>query len=386
MKFVKSLKFKLTIWYSLILSVFCIAFVVSINIWLTNYMKNWTPEEDMQGRGFLIERIDRPRLRSLSEEQRIIVMESRMEDLENIRVISIYMVLPLVLMSFGGGYLMASIMLRPLSDLKDEVQKKEAQNLNEEIVFEDNGDEISELIKSFNRMSNRLSKSFESQKQFVENASHELKTPLSVIQANIDTILNDKEIPKKKLKKLVGNSKKQISFMNDLIEDLLLLSAISTSKFNIEFEEIDISKVIRVSTNVLAEKIKEKDLELEIKEQGGNYLTKGNKVLLERAFSNILDNSLKYSKGKSIVVGISSNSEDIKISFKDDGKGVAKTKVMEIFERFYRLDKGRSRKDGGSGLGLAITKEIVERHGGQVYVNTKYSKGAEFIIKLPKVS
>jgi len=156
MKFIKSLKFKLTIWYSLILSFFCIVFVLSINIWLTS--------------------VDGPKLRALSDEQRKLVMESRLEDLENIRLISIYMVFPLVLISFGGGYVLASVMLKPLTDLNKQIQKKEAQNLNEEIKYEDKGDEISELIKNFNRMSNRLSRVFESQKEFVENSSHELKT------------------------------------------------------------------------------------------------------------------------------------------------------------------------------------------------------------------
>ncbi len=386
MKFTKSLKFKLTIWYSLILSVFCIVFVVGINIWLTRYMNTLRTEPEAFGRGFLIERVERPRLRVLSEEQRQLVMESRLEDLDNIRRISVYMVFPLVVLSFGGGYLLSSVMLKPLTDLNKQIKKKEAQNLNEEIKYEDKGDEVSDLIKSFNKMSSRLSRVFESQKQFVENASHELRTPLSVIQANIDTILDDNKISKKELKRLISNSKKQISFMNDLIEDLLLLSSVSTSKFNIKFKEVDVSRIIKASVNALEDKVKEKGLTLEIKGQKESCLINGNRILLERAFSNILDNSIKYSKGKNINIEISSDPKNIKISFKDDGRGIPKSKTMNVFDRFYRLDKGRSRKEGGSGLGLAITKEIIERHGGQVYVNTKYGKGAEFVIKIPKFS
>jgi len=349
-------------------------------------MKSWTPEEDMHGRMFLIERIDRPRLRTLSEEQRTIVMESRMKDLENIRTISIYMVIPLVLMSFGGGYILASVMLKPLSDLNEEVQKKEAQNLNEEIAFEDNGDEISELIKSFNRMSNRLNKSFESQKQFVENASHELKTPLSVIQANIDTVSEKKKVSDKELKKLLTNSKQQINFMSDLTEDLLLLSSVSTPKFYIEMKNVDVTKIIKSTVNTLEDRAKEKGFELVTKELKERHLVKGNRVILERAFTNIIDNSIKYSGGSKIMISIKDDKKDVVISFKDDGKGIPSDKAKDIFDRFYRLDKGRSRKEGGSGLGLAITKEIIKRHEGEVYVNTKYKEGAEFIIKLPKFS
>jgi signal transduction histidine kinase len=382
MKFTKTLKFKLTIWYSLILSFFCIVFVLSINIWLTSYMKTLGTEPDAHGRGFLIERVDRPRLRALSEEQRKLVMESRLEDLENIRLISIYMIFPLVLVSFGGGYVLASVMLKPLTDLNKQIQKKEAQNLNKEIKFEDKGDEISELIKNFNRMSNRLSRVFESQKEFVENSSHELKTPLSVIQANIDTILNSKRISKKELNRLLTNSKNQIEFMNDLTEDLLLLSSISTSKSNIKMEKISVRKLIRRVKNTLKEKAQDNDIEIVVTNNKKDFTVKGNKILLERAFSNLLDNAIKYSNGTKVIVSTKKKEGVVYVSFKDNGKGISKGKEEKLFERFYRIDKGRSRKEGGSGLGLAITKEIIERHNGRVYVNSKYRDGAEFVVEM----
>jgi signal transduction histidine kinase len=382
MKFTKSLKFKLTIWYSLILSFFCIAFVISINIWLANYMNTLRTEPENYGRGFFIERVDRPRLRVLSEEQRKLVMESRSEDLENIRLISIYMIFPLVIFSFGGGYVLASVMLKPLTDLNKQIQKKEVQNLNKQIKYEDKGDEISELIKNFNRMSNRLSRVFESQKEFVENSSHELKTPLSVIQANIDTILNSKRISKKELNKLLTNSKNQINFMNDLTEDLLLLSSISTSKSNIEMENISVRKLIRRVKNTFKEKAEDNDLEIVVTNNENDFTVKGNKVLLERAFSNLLDNAIKYSNGSKVTVSTKEKEGVIYVSFKDNGKGIPKGKEEKLFERFYRIDRGRSRKDGGSGLGLAITKEIIERHNGKVYVNSKYKDGAEFVVEI----
>jgi signal transduction histidine kinase len=106
----------------------------------------------------------------------------------------------------------------------------------------------------------------------------------------------------------------------------------------------------------------------------------GNKTLLIRAVTNIIENSLKYSEGKNIEISVSTQKDMVQISIKDDGRGIPEEEARAIFERFYRLDKGRSRKEGGSGLGLAITKEIIERHGGSVYVNTEYKDGAEFLI------
>jgi signal transduction histidine kinase len=111
----------------------------------------------------------------------------------------------------------------------------------------------------------------------------------------------------------------------------------------------------------------------------------GNKILLERAFSNLLDNAIKYSKGSRVEINVRNEDGSVIISFKDDGKGIPKGKEEKLFERFYRIDKGRSRKDGGSGLGLAITREIIERHDGRIYVNKKYKDGAEFIIEIDSV-
>jgi signal transduction histidine kinase len=339
-------------------------------------------DPELHGRGFFIERVDRPRLRALSEEQRQLVMESRLRDLENIRLISIYMIFPLVLFSFGGGYVLASVMLKPLIDLNKQIQKKEAQNLSKQIKFEDKGDEISELIKNFNRMSNRLSRVFESQKEFVENSSHELKTPLSVIQANIDTILNSKRISKEELNRLLTNSKNQINFMNELTEDLLLLSSMSTSRLNIEMDNISVRKLIRRVKNTFKEKAEGNGIEIIVIENEKDFTVKGNKILLERAFSNLLDNAIKYSKGTKVIVCVEKKDGVIYVSFKDDGRGIPKGKEEKLFERFYRIDKGRSRKEGGSGLGLAITKEIIERHNGKVYVNSKYKDGAEFVVEI----
>ena len=386
MKFTKSLKFKLTIWYSLLLSLFSLLFVLVVNVLITDYMHSWTPENEFPEGSFWAQRFDRPRFRALSEEQQELVMESRMEDLENIRRISIYMIFPLVLMSFGGGYLIAIIMLRPLEKLNEQIEKKETENLNEEIPFEDKGDEISQLIKSFNRMSRRLGKSFDSQKGFVENASHEIKTPLSVIQANIDTILDGKNVSKKESEKLLLNSKKQIGFMSDLTEDLLLLSSVSNVRFGIKFGKVNIKEVIEESISTLSGEIEKKNFNIEKSLPKKDLFVNGNRTLLTRAVTNIIENSLKYSEGKNIEVSVSTKKDTVLISVKDDGRGVPKEKAKEIFERFYRLDKGRSRKEGGSGLGLAITKEIIERHNGSVYVNTEYKDGAEFVIKLPLFS
>jgi signal transduction histidine kinase len=376
MKFTKSLKFKLTIWYSVILSVFCIVFVIGINIWLANYMQQnvWNQEY-----GMMIHRFEnRPLLKNLTEDQIEIVMESRLADLDNIRTITIYAIAPLVLLSFGAGYILADIMLNPLEQLNEEIKRKETKNLHDEIKYKDNGDEISKLIKSFNRMSRRLGKSFDAQKEFVENASHELKTPLAVIQANLDTALEDDTVSKDELIGLLNDSKKSIKFMNKLTEDLLLLSILDHS---VEKEDVKLDLLMVNVVDTLEKIAKEKGLNLVVKVGKGKYGFMGNEVLLQRAFSNIIENSIKYSGGSEISVDIKKEIKNIVIRIKDDGKGIPKEYQEKIFNRFYRVDKSRSRTAGGNGLGLSITKEIVNKHNGNITVVSQEKHGCEFIIE-----
>lgn len=379
MKFTRTLKFKLTMWYSLILSIFCIAFLTTVNILITEYMNEWAPENNIPS--FLVSQANRNKLGLFSDEQNTIIEESREEDLQNIRQLSIYSVIPLLILSFGGGYLLASIMLEPLDNLNKEIKKKEAENIDEEIIFEDHGDEISELIKSFNRMSNRLGKSFDSQKQFVENASHELKTPLALIQANIDMAMEDGEVSKEELNELLTNSKKHVKFMNSLVEDLLLM----TIKDDIKKEKINVinflEEIAKTATNkdfsvTFVNNIKQKD-------KIGVYI-EGNEVLLQRAIMNIVENSEKYSEGNKLEIKLDKKEDksDLIITLTDNGKGIPKEQADKIFERFYRIDKSRSREKGGTGLGLSITKKIIESHDGHIYLNTENKKGAEFVIQL----
>lgn len=364
-KFFKSLKFKMSLLYSGILLVFCAGFLLVMNVFLVNYMR-----QDIGAPRMVV--FDNPAIINLNEEKAELLKSSRENDLENIRLISIYSILPFVVLSFVGGYLIADNSLKPLERLNDEMKKKSAKNLGEKINFVDNGDEISELIKSFNDMSEQLSRSFEAQKEFVENASHELKTPLAIIQANVDSILADSKIDKKELMSMLEDSRSSILFMNKLTEDLLLLSLVDV---DFERENLNIRRVLEEAVTDARKLVDGEKFEIVLND-GEGIDVKGNMVLLKRAFQNLIENSIKYSKGKKLIVDIEKKDGDIKLVFKDDGVGVPKDKQERIFDRFYRVDKSRSRKTGGSGLGLAITKEIIEKHNGTIkYVD---GKGATF--------
>ncbi len=319
-----------------------------------------------------------PMMDDVTEEELELIRRSRRKDLENIRIISVVSVIPLTLISFLGGYLIAYRMLKPLEELDREMKGKNAENLHTPIPFQDNGDEISSLIKQFNSLSLRVANSFRSQKEFVENASHEIKTPLAVIQANLELALDEKDISKKELNNLLQECKNSVAFMNKLTEDLLLFSLIETE---MTMQEINLNTLLTESISLVKPLLNGNGFEIKIN-CPEKIKIKGNETLLIRSFQNIIENSVKYSGGTKLGIKVLEKDEKIYVSFKDDGKGIPKDQCEKIFNRFYRLDKSRSRKFGGSGLGLAVTKEIIERHGGEITCKSEVGKGTEFKICL----
>jgi signal transduction histidine kinase len=378
LKFTKTLKFKLTFWYSTLLSVFLILFVLSVNLWLDNYMKTNIATVNRGYWGRVIE--ERPKYRNLTEEQIDLITEARLADLNTIKTVTLYSIIPLVFLSFLGGYGIASFSLKPLEDLSKKMKEKSTENLDEEIQFIDNQDEISELIKSFNRMSRRLNKSFEAQKEFVENASHELKTPLSIIQANLDTALEDKEIDEEELRGLLESSKESIHFMNQLTEDLLLLSVLDQK---VQTEKIEIVEVLEKCVKNINSLFPKSEIEIIKNFPNKEVYIKGNSILLERAIMNILENSVKYSEANTIEISLKERRKRVQIIIKDNGVGIPKEQVEKVFERFYRVDKSRSRDTGGAGLGLSITKTIINKFDGEITLESERGKGVKFTIFFP---
>jgi len=163
---------------------------------------------------------------------------------------------------------------------------------------------------------------------------------------------------------------------------LLLLAVL---KNHIKTEDIDFRKVIEITVNNLKAVIAKSKMNLKLSMGNKRILIKANQELLQRALANIVENSIKYSGGTKldikVITDMARNLTIVK--FTDDGKGIPLEQMDKVFERFYRIDKGRSKKTGGSGLGLAITKEIIEAHGGEVYVSKNHIKGTQFVIELP---
>jgi len=382
LNFLKTIRFKLTLWYSLLLLVVCFFFVLFANIIITRHFLRDPIEGRQQKQIEKVLYLKAPGLakkwKTMSDKQRELVREFRKGDLKQIRQVSIFSFIPLTIMSFGGGYLIAGQMLKPIQDVNNQINTITAQNLGKQIKYEDVGDEISRLAGSFNKMSGRLAEGFELQKQFVENASHELKTPLAVVQINLEAAIAGGK--KKDLEEAAEIALKSSKFMNRLIEDLLLLSLLDRQ---VEMEEVDLNIVVKNAVEQSKVLAKDKEVELLLKSNEKDLKIMGNSTLLQRAIGNLIDNAVKHSgSGSAVDIELKKEAGKIMISVKDRGEGISKEHLNRIFERFYRVDKSRSRDVGGFGLGLAIVKRIVELHGGNVSVSSVGGVGSEFVIGL----
>jgi two-component system phosphate regulon sensor histidine kinase PhoR len=220
--------------------------------------------------------------------------------------------------------------------------------------------------------------------EFVANVSHELKTPLTVIKGNVDTLLegaiNDKEHNIEFLNKI----DKHALSLSALIDDILEISNLE-SKIDLgAFAKVDLTKEIDHASDTVADKIKKKNIKLAKDIQGDGLYISGIEDHVYRAILNILDNAVNYTnEGGNIKIVCRKNGPDIEVVVSDTGIGIPLKDVPRLFERFYRVDKSRSRDVGGTGLGLAIVKHIMEIHNGKVTIESEEGKGSTFTLKFP---
>jgi len=222
-------------------------------------------------------------------------------------------------------------------------------------------------------------------RDFVANVSHELRTPLTAIKGYMETLLDDKTLDAEKSRSFLQTVLRHSDRMAKLVEDLLTLSKLESLETDTELESINVEQIIyQVSDNF--SKIKEKyDLELVFDIQDGLPPIKGLFREIHTALENLIDNAIKYGQeGSLITISAKELPNAIKISVSDEGIGIPEQDQPRIFERFYRVDKGRSRQLGGTGLGLSIVKHIVQRHNGQIWVDSKPGEGATFNFTIPK--
>ena len=303
------------------------------------------------------------------------------------------LLITVVVALFGGAvtYFISGRALKPLREFSDTVEKVQIQNLTDYTIEEIKIAELDRLRTSYNKMLLRLSESFEIQRQFTGNAAHELRTPLALIQAQLDlyhSTENDADLDA--AQETIQMITEQNERLSKLVKTLLDMSELQTIMRNDKIELFGLIEEVLTDLEPLA---LEKGIALIQEPQDTTYdkeyiisnelMLTGSDILIYRMLYNLVENAIKYNhvNGK-VIVSAKQTGNDIVITIADTGSGIDEAFREKIFEPFFRVDKSRSREIGGVGLGLAMVREIVRAHDGKIDVHQNAYGGTTFEVKL----
>ncbi len=281
-------------------------------------------------------------------------------------------------------FIIANLMTRRIVRFTDKIALMSDGILDEKMDIRGN-DEIARMGVAFNTMAEKLAGIEQQRIQFVSDASHELKTPLSSIKLMSDSILQNPDIPKEQIHEFLCDINNEVDRLNRIVNKLLSITKMDTLSEQVEskFELLDLRDVVSDIVKTLYPLAKNSEIALNFTAEKEIFIM-GDKDTLFQAIYNICDNAIKYTKRYGEVnVILDKKDNDAHIVIRDNGVGIIPEDVEHIFERFYRVDKARARETGGTGLGLAIANAAVKAHKGQIQVHSEPNMGSEFTIILP---
>jgi len=271
---------------------------------------------------------------------------------------------------------------RPINELKSVALSISQGNLHQRIKVSGRN-EMAALADTFNTMSEKLENMDRKRSEFVSNASHELKTPLSSMKILIESLLYQDGVDEKIYKEFLGDINNEIDRLADVISGLLTLAKTDKETEALKIEKILLSELVNKTVNALKPIAHEKDVTLTYT-VSNDLEVSCDAVKVMQAVMNLIDNAIKYTeKGGHVWVTLQKSGTNAAVIVKDDGCGIPEKDLPHLFDRFYRVDKARARETGGSGLGLYITRTIALLHGGRIDVQSEEGVGSVFTLYLP---
>lgn len=395
-RFHTSLQLKLTLLLSLLMIISCVLMyffishsAVSGMDGLQNYMIKVDPQDGDSPITFNVD----PKALFPQFEQEI------QETKEAFLLRSVIATTIIILLSSVCTYFLTKKTLTPLQKLTNEVSQIQAQNLSTQLAVPNSKDEIAQLTSSFNEMLARLDNAFSTQKQFSANAAHELRTPLAVLQTNLEVFEKKQEPEMIEYRRLFTMIKEQTARLSQLVGTLLdmtnLKSVPRTDQVTLEelVDEVfcDLDPVAeKAGISIHFDDSSSQDWHTDVHTPDASVLNNnirnitGSYVLLYRAVYNLVENAIKYNRPNgSVTVSVKEKNGQAMILVKDTGIGISPENQKKIFDPFFRVDKSRSRAMGGAGLGLALVDSIAREHGGSVKVLESNEKGSIIALILP---
>ncbi len=292
--------------------------------------------------------------------------------------------LPLALLLAGfGGYSLARKALAPIDAMASQAKRISAERLSERLPVNNPEDELGQLAGIFNAMLQRLEAAFDQLRRFTADASHELRTPLTAIRSVGEVALQDQKSPAD-YRDVIGSMLEEVDRLTRLVESLLVLSRADAGRVKLQREDISLLHLAREASSLVEVLAEEKRQEISL-EGDASLVLSADRLILRQAIVNLLDNAIKYSPpGSRILVRVQSGGDkQVFLDVVDQGTGIPEEHKPYIFDRFYRVDRARTREWGGAGLGLSITRWAVEAHGGEITLRSEEGHGSTFRVSLP---
>ncbi len=276
----------------------------------------------------------------------------------------------------------SEIVIKPIKKILESINEITGGQLHQRVKIKGNN-EISELGKAFNAMTEKLEQIDTSRQEFVSNVSHELKTPLSSIKVLSDSILLQEDIPTEMYIEFLQDINSEIDRMTEIVNNLLALVKLDHREAGLNICETDVNKMLDDILKRLSPLAEQKSISLS-KEYLKSVVIEADEMKLVLAISNLVENAIKYTDDEGDVkVLLDCDHQNAFITVSDTGIGINEEEQQKIFNRFYRVDKTRDRQTGGTGLGLSITHSTVILHKGSIKVSSKEGEGSTFIVRIP---
>lgn len=286
------------------------------------------------------------------------------------------------------AYFLIGHYTKPVQQLSAHMKEISPNTLSDSIEIEGGGEEIQELVKSFNQMTEQLDEAFAMQRRFSASAAHELRTPITVLRTKLD-VFKKKKREQHEYDELVDTMETYIDRLSSIITDLLEFA--ETSELG-EVEDVSLDSVIKTVVDDLESVAQNNMVNVQIDEQSmtqseaQTFIVKGNTNLLYRALYNLVENAIRYNNEEgSVNITLETRGQEGVIIIADTGVGIAPEQRELVFEPFYRVNKSRSREFGGAGIGLSLVKTILKRHGASITVSENNPQGSVFTIRIPLV-
>ncbi len=278
--------------------------------------------------------------------------------------------------------ILSRVLTNPIIVLNKTMKKMGKGDLSVRVPVRGSG-ELRELAENYNQMAAQLEKLDKTRNQFVSNASHELKTPLATMKIMLESLIYEPDMPRELREEFMQDMNHEIDRLTGIITDLLTLTRLDTGVDEGRKEAVDMTRLTEETARLLQRALEKRGQRLNMTAEPGIVMT-GDRIKLNQILYNLLDNAIKYTPdGGSIAVELYRKDGEIVWTVRDNGVGIPEEDQEHIFDRFYRVDKARSRETGGTGLGLSIVRQLVKLEGGSISVSSRPGQGSAFTVRFP---